>query len=170
MSFLTDNKYSLKQVEVFDNFYHGLWDIEDIVRPTGRTWQKKGIDAMLLLRSGKTIKIDEKSRRLNYADILLEEIANTNKDTVGWAFDESKESDYIAYKLPPKKIYLLPADLLRRTCHKFRDTWADPENELAQYPMDAPNRTYTTRNFAVDVDYLFKCMVECCKFLPNNSN
>ena len=114
--FNKDLEYSLEQQDnkMFDSLYKKAFPhlveievVEDI------ELQKKGIDKILHLEGGKTLLIDEKKRRKDYGDILLEEYSNYDKKVVGW-LGKHKHTDYIVYAImPSNKAYLLPFTLLQ---------------------------------------------------------
>ncbi len=155
--FKTDLKYSLDQRECewFDNFYHrvfpGIKDIEvveDLVR------QRKGIDKVISFNSGYQVTIDEKKRRKDYGDILIEIWSNYEKGKRGWLY--YSECDYIVYAImPTQTVYLLPVLLLKRAWYKNGDRWTDTYGT-----REAINPGYTTVNVPVEIDQLLGAIAE----------
>lgn len=68
-----------------------------MVRNDGRNVaQYRGIDRIVLLTSGAVLRIDEKRRRKDYGDVLLEVVANDARGEAGW-MEQDLEIDYLAY-------------------------------------------------------------------------
>lgn len=140
-------------------FYKRLWpNIVSAVRiDKNSKFQKWGIDREIYLENGKRFSIDEKKRKLDYGDLLLEEWSVADFDyenkrvirgkKVGWALDPEKRCDFVAYAIQSSgKCFLLPFELTRQTCiHNF-PTW---KNNPKWYPKPAKNDGYTTVNVAV---------------------
>lgn len=140
-------------------FYRRLWpDLIAAVRiDKNSKFQQWGIDREVLLPNGKRFSIDEKKRKLDYGDLLLEEWSVCdfdfeNKKVIrgikkGWAIDPEKRCDFIAYAVQSSgKCYLLPFELTRQTCvHNF-PRW---KQNSSWYPKSAKNNGYTTVNVAV---------------------
>ena len=120
-------------------------------------FQKWGIDREIYLSNGKRFSIDEKKRKLDYGDLLLEEWSVCdydwdNKRVIhgkkrGWAVDPDKRCDFVAYAVQSSgRCYLLPFELTRQTCiHNF-PKW---RQNTSWYPKAAKNDGYTTVNVAV---------------------
>lgn len=113
--------------------------------------QRHGIDRTLILQSGKAIYIDEKVRRKDYGDILLEYVSNDTKNTLGWC-EKPLFCDYIAYAILPVKIcYLLPVEPLQTAWGQNKIEW------LERYGVKtAKNKGYNTLNCPLPVNVLFK--------------
>lgn len=78
--------------------------------------QRKGVDRTVVLDGGKAYRIDEKSRREDYGDILLEYESDSGKP--GWIC-KPLECDYIAYAVPGKRPYMLPEYCILRLVMPF---------------------------------------------------
>ena len=120
-------------------------------------YQKWGVDRLILLPNGKKFSIDEKKRRIDYGDLLLEEWSVCDFDfenksvirgkKVGWAIDPDKRCDFVAYAVQSSgKCFLLPFELTRQTCKVNFPKWKQNGN---WYPKPAANNGYTTVNVAV---------------------
>lgn len=126
--------------------------------------QRVGIDRSVTLNSGKTLKIDEKKRREDYGDILLEYISNDRKGSPGWA-EKILLCDYIAYAILPKgapdlhRAYLLPVPILQSTWKQNKDDWLNKYGTRA-----AQNNGYRTLNCPVPVSVLFDAMKHSMRF------
>lgn len=107
-------------------------------------WQRMGVDRVVYLSSGHTLHIDEKTRRKDYGDILIEYLSNDRYNTPGW-IEKDLSMDYLAYAvLPTRKVFLFPWQPLRRAWQLNKSQW------LAEYPTrSAPNSGYNTLNLAI---------------------
>lgn len=134
-------------------FYKRLWpDLHLAIRIDGESqMQRDGIDREIILRNGRRFRVDEKKRKKDYGDLLLEEWSVFRGDghpgnKIGWALDAEKRCDFIAYAIPPAhKCYFLPFELLRQAFRANRTAWLKARGN----PKDAPNDGYVTRNLAV---------------------
>lgn len=115
--------------------------------------QRDGIDKKLILKNGKEIWIDEKWRRKDYGDFLLEEYSNKQKQIVGW-LGRKKKTDYIVYIIiPSKKVYFLPFLFLQIAWKKNYRLWKKSyKTKLAE------NEGYTTTNLAIPKDVLLEAL------------
>jgi hypothetical protein len=155
--FKTDLQYSLSQREcdLFDSFYYRVFPnlaniefVEDMER------QRKGIDKVLHFQSGYKVTIDEKKRRKDYGDILLEIWSVHESKKRGWLY--YSECDYIVYAIMPShKVYLLPTFLLKKAWLSNRHTWSAEYGEIPSH-----NKTYTTINVPVPVDILLGAIIK----------
>jgi hypothetical protein len=110
--------------------------------------QQSGVDRIIVLKSGKIIRVDEKVRREDYGDILLEFLSSEERKTPGW-IEKPLNCDFIAYAVEPtKKCYLLPFETLRRAWARNRIKW------LQGRIIRAKNEGYTTCSVAVPVKTL----------------
>ena len=115
--------------------------------------QRAGIDRTIVLASGKAIYVDEKVRRKDYGDILVEYVSNDRKNTPGWG-EKPLFCDFIAYAiLPSRKCFILPVIQLQTA-------WAEHKNEwLEKYGIrKAVNTGYNTLNCPVLINVLFKAI------------
>jgi len=152
--FLTDLEFSLSTRDdqaLNDLYYKAFPTLEQIKIITDLKLQKKGIDKILILTNKKEILIDEKKRREDYGDILLEEYSNFENRQWGWLGRE-KYTDYIVYAImPTMKVYFLPFLLLQKTWLKNYETW------LTKYGRKfAQNQFYRTSNIPVPTSILLE--------------
>lgn len=116
-------------------------------------WQPAGIDRVVTLASSKQILIDEKVRRKDWGDILLEYWSSVEHQTRGW-IAKDLACDYIAYAFKPSATcHLLPFQLLRRVWKLHRHDWVDRYGEC-----DAKNDGYTTRSCPVPTTILLDAL------------
>lgn len=111
--------------------------------------QRMGIDRVILLANGKTVAIDEKKRREERKDILLEYLSNDQTQALGW-IEKDLMIDYLAYAfMPTKRCYLFDWPILRLTWIRFKNDW------LRSYSISpARNNGYSTHNVAVPIPTL----------------
>ena len=149
-----DLQYSIeaRDNQDLDNFYKSIFpDLKEIEFVEDLELQKKGIDKILHFNNGKSVLIDEKKRRKDYGDILLEEYSNYEEKTWGWLGRE-KHTDYlIYYVVPANKIYIFPFLILQLTWLRNYNNW------LEQYGRKfAINKNYKTSNIPVPTEILLK--------------
>jgi hypothetical protein len=106
--------------------------------------QRAGIDRILVLRSGKVIKIDEKVRSRDYPDFCLERWSDERRQIPGW-IQKPLDCDFIAYAFVQCGLcYLLPTLLLQHAWRNFGRKW------IAEYQeIRAQNNGYVTVSIAV---------------------
>jgi hypothetical protein len=155
--FHQDLAYSLeeRENEMFDRFYYRVFPgLKLIEFANDMEMQRKGIDKILHFRSGKTVTIDEKKRRVAYDDILLELISVVEKNRPGWLF--TCQCDYIVYAIMPRQtVYLLPTLLLKTAWTKYHAEWLS-----AFKTINAWNNGYSTRSIIIPSDVLLKALSE----------
>lgn len=111
--------------------------------------QKKGIDKILHFFNGKKLFIDEKKRRKNYNDILIEEYSVFENKTWGW-LNRGMITDYIVYIIMDVKIaYFLPFQLLQKAWLRNYTQWL---NEYGR--IFAQNKNYRTSNIPIPTNVL----------------
>lgn len=157
--FQTDLEYSLEAREdrLFDDFYFRVFKnlerielVEDLAR------QREGIDKVLYFKNGKQLLIDEKKRRKDYGDILLEEWSIVEKHKKGWTGDPAKKTDYIVYVIMPSaKVYLLPYLLLQSAWRKNYIDWKGKYKTVY-----AKNATYNTSSLCIPAEVLLSAIKE----------
>lgn len=115
--------------------------------------QRAGIDRIVNLESGKRLTIDEKVRRQDWPDIVLEYWSNYEKQIPGW-IAKGLYCDYIAYAFEPsQRCYLIPYHTLRIAWKRNGKQW------VKKYPkVEAKNATYTTVSVAVPIDQLMSAL------------
>jgi hypothetical protein len=128
--------------------------------------QRKGIDRLIHLSSGKTIYIDEKKREKDYGDMLLEYVSVDKTGAPGW-MEKELQIDFLAYAIMPTKVcHLFPWSLLRRAWLHYKRDW------LNQYEtIRAKNETYNTLSVAVPLKEVRRavwtaCIIDVSKELP----
>jgi len=149
--FKTDLEYSLevRESEFIDLFYMRVFPLLDRIEVvTDLDRQKLGIDKVLWFANGDKVTIDEKRRRTDWGDVLLELWSNYERRTWGWLF--TMHSDYIVYiVVPSKTVLLLPVLLLRCAWKCNGKRWRKI------YPIkDAYNPGYKTRNIFIPTQIL----------------
>jgi hypothetical protein len=120
--------------------------------------QRMGIDRILFLGSGQELRVDEKKRRLEYGDFLLEFLSNDRTGAPGW-IEKDLFIDYLAYAfMPSKKVYLFPWHLLRLAWNRNGRQW----KRMGELNQDgfricrATNRGWVTHSVAVPRRVLYQ--------------
>lgn len=111
--------------------------------------QRGGIDRVVTLSSGKSLHIDEKVRKKDYGDILIEYWSDEERRVPGW-IAKDLACDFIAYAfLPSRTCYLLPF-------HQLRLAWKNNGKEwVGRYKKTvADNGSYQTVGVAVPIPEL----------------
>lgn len=119
-------------------------------------WQRQGVDRVVILSNGDPIYIDEKVRRKNYGDILLEYLSDVDREAPGWVCKPLK-ANYIAYAvLENRKCYMMPVIELQKAWKRKKTIW------LSNYESkNALNKGWTTRSVPVPIPELYKEIVKC---------
>lgn len=145
-----DNAFSLEERHRMGAFYRQYFGCPEVLvtEVKSELWQKRGVDVCLKFPSGHTINIDEKKRRGNWDDILIERWSNEKYQTPGWLFKDEIFTDYIVYLFPNSNVIILPMELLR--------TWVrQNERRLTTFKeVRAENPTYTSVSYAVPIQVL----------------
>jgi len=161
-NFNKDLQYSfdLKDENFINNFYFKVFpNLERIENVIEMELQKRGIDKVLHFKNGKQILIDEKKRRVNYGDILIEEFSNYENKKWGW-IGRDKHTDYIIYIIMDiQKIYLLPFLLLQKAWINNYKLWvSDYGRKFAKNYNKNNEFIYTTSNIAIPTNVLFEAI------------
>src|SRR3990167_1365330 len=114
--FHTDLAYSnaMSDEKFWDAIYRKAFpNIVNHMICTGNTAsQRIGIDRIIHLSNGNSLKVDEKKRRREYDDILLEFVSNDIAGAPGW-IEKDLAIDYLAYAfMESKRCYLFPWQML----------------------------------------------------------
>jgi hypothetical protein len=117
---------------------------------SGNTHSRRmGIDRLIMLASGKVLAIDEKKRKEEYNDILLEYVSVDTTNTPGW-IEKDLAIDYLAYAfMKSQRVYLFDWLMLRRAWGHFKSEW------MNRYPkITAQNNGYKTLSVAIPIGIL----------------
>jgi hypothetical protein len=151
-------------VEAYQRFFVDYQESMTIDRACAA--QYRGVDRVVALSSGKTVRIDEKTRRDDYGDILLEYCSNdTTEGNDGW-MNEPLLIDYLAYGIRPTgTVYMLPWEALRRAWIDNRASWLRQAKADARgfTHVSAHNDGYVTKSIAIDVDLLMNTVRGSCE-------
>lgn len=118
--------------------------------------QRLGIDRSVLLASGRTLYIDEKKRRKDSKDILLEYVSVDSSNAPGW-IEKDLAIDYLAYAfMPSQKVYLFDWLMLRRAWCQYRTEWIakGEKKEGGFWKVIAQNVGYNTISVAIPINIL----------------
>ncbi len=115
--------------------------------------QRGGIDRLVILSDGTTLKVDEKSRREAWPDFLLEYWSDEGKRIPGW-ISKPLTCDFIAYAFVPiQTCYLLPFQTLRAAGFQNRHDWVQRYKRV-----EAQNPRYKTVSVAVPIDVVLAAL------------
>lgn len=111
---------------IFDAAYREWFpDLQRIELAEDMARQRRGIDKVLHFAAGNSWTVDEKMRKEDYGDILIETISvfqNNQKVKKGWIY--TCQCDFIVYGIEPtRKAYLLPVPLLKKAWLKNHHVW-----------------------------------------------
>lgn len=137
----------------YKRIYRNRWPNCTIIYYTdNRHWQALGIDCEIYNGIGR-LRVDEKLRRKDYGDVLIEFISDVEHNAPGWAC-KPLPIHMIAYGVMPAEIvYWLHFPRLQKAYKWFGRGWKK------KYPIrDAHNtyqgRKWVTRNVCVPLDEL----------------
>jgi len=112
--------------------------------------QKKGVDCYIVLRDGHKVKVEEKERKKDYGDLLLEDFSNYERRTIGWTRDDRKITDYLAYIIVPSRFaYIFYYPALRRIFIDNLDLWRERYPYKFGKTFEGDALLYTTANIPV---------------------
>lgn len=128
--------------------------IGTIPLPMDCAGQRMGIDRIIQLSSGQTLRIDEKIRRKCYPDILIEYVSNDKTKAPGW-IEKDLAIDFIAYACEEDggRTYMLPWLLLKRCWGNYKEEWIEKYGEVI-----AKNDGYNTISVPVNKGVLLEAM------------
>lgn len=132
--------------------YHVAWpSCVAIERNNDRDTQLLGVDQWIVLRDGHKIRLEEKVRpTYDFPDILLEDVSVVERGVVGWALDDTKISQYLAYivvKAKSVRIFNYPA--LRSLFQERHDIWTSTFGLVTSSTRRNDGSSYHTSNVAV---------------------
>jgi len=135
-----------------------------IANPEKSQSQFLGVDRVIHMKSGKTIYIDEKKRREDSADILLEYKSNSNKkENDGW-MNKQLLIDYLAYAfMPSKTVHIFNWLALRKAWLTNGAAWlrlANSKENNGFWHIAAKNPGYKTYSVAVPTATLLNAVSE----------
>jgi len=154
-NFKNDLDYSMED-EIFETFYREKFsNIKEIRFEENLNKQLKGIDKTIIFNSGYEITIDEKKRRVDYNDILIELVSNKGTKRQGWLF--TTQCDYIAYAIMPKKtIYLIPTTLLKLAWVENQIKWESNYKKIEAKNKDNNGREFITISIPIPIKVLLE--------------
>jgi hypothetical protein len=115
--------------------------------------QRQGVDRLLMLENGHVLKVEEKCRRTEYNDILLEYLSVDTANTPGW-IEKDLPIDYLAYGfILSRRCYLFPWPFLRYAWNANKENW-----RAAYKPVEAKNDGYSTWSLPIPTDVLYRAV------------
>lgn len=165
-TFGEDLRYSEEQAdapwwgEVYREAFPDMVAMQKIPGPNKA--QENGVDRLVFLARDKVLRVDEKTRRRDYDDVLLEIYSNEERKTPGW-LRKPLTADYIAYAFEPtRRCYLFPVLALQRAWKLNCAHWWKLGNDgsdgfslrRGSTRGSSGNVLYQTLNLAVPTDIL----------------
>jgi hypothetical protein len=109
--------------EVYRQAFPDMVSMQKIPGPSRA--QENGVDRLIFLGRDKVVRVDEKTRRKDWDDILLELLSCEERKTPGW-LTRPLTADFIAYAFEPsRRCYLLPVLQLQRAWRLNGAFWSD---------------------------------------------
>lgn len=130
--------------------------------------QRKGIDRVIYRRTLREVFIDEKVRRKDYGDVLLERWSDVDRKVDGWAV-KPLDAHFIAYAIEPAQTcYMLPVLPLQRAVAEYGEQWWK-NGQDGKYGFKivvarnrAGSRTWRTASVSVPTELLLSAMNCAC--------
>lgn len=144
---------------MFPDFDHMI-DLRNDMRA-----QRLGIDRTVVTKSGKHVSIDEKVRRNDWGDILLEywssKPTDTQRGVFGWVAKDL-HTDFIAYAFSKSQTcYLLPFQTLRAAWKRHGREWVATFGSVEANNRDpSSRRAWTTVSVPVPIDTLLDSLAD----------
>jgi len=139
-----------------DMIYHKLFsDITTITTiPRDDIRQTKGrMDKIISFSCGKTLRIEEKTRKINHGDFLFEEWSAVEYGREGWA-TKPTEADYLLYYVQPTgEAYIYNMEQLKDVWRKRGAFFKTIGTKVKAY-NEGWNGIYTSINWAVKFSLL----------------
>lgn len=159
MTFFEDRAYSKEISKKLTSFYLSanspFWGCRSVEEVEDLDIQRQGIDKILYFFDDRAILVEEKVRRKDYGDILIEVWSNWEKMKKGWIY--TCKADYIVYFVEESgRIYILPRLLLQKAFEKHWTKWL----EEAGGWLYSSNERYMSANIPVKVDALYAAIFE----------
>jgi hypothetical protein len=139
----------------WDGIYRQIWpNLSGIIRnkANGRA-QQLGIDAVIVLPNGRTINVDEKTRKTSYGDIALEHTSVDKPFKPGWICHDLA-IDFLGYGFSDTGVaYMLPWPILKAAWNENQEQWKKQYRDVV-----AKNQTYVSLSTPVPINTLFEAM------------
>lgn len=132
---------------------------------SGRTKaQLAGIDAFVVVSSGKVHTVDTKLDRHDSPRTVLELVSNVEQDKPGWAANPALLNDWFMYVQPARsQALMLPRWELLAVVAEHRDEWIDKAGLEPGYKvLRVPNARYTTFCVAIPTSELVELLGKNC--------
>ena len=115
--------------------------------------QRSGIDRIVITETGRQIKIDEKVRKEDWPDFLLERWSDEARRSPGWV-QKPLDCEFVAYAfVPSATCYLFPTLTLQRAWQVYGRDWIGAYPEIRAY-----NEGWTTVSVAVPREVLLQAL------------
>lgn len=121
--------------------------------------QRAGIDTSVVMPNSKIFTVDEKLRRADYGDILLEEFSDRRRGVPGWIC-KALLADFVLYATP-RRAFLLPVLQLQSAWATHGETWKATRSAVVARNRDpSTGRTWESVSWAVKPVELFPAIGE----------
>jgi len=134
-----------------------------IERVTSRQMQIDGIDTIVRTANGLHWRVDEKTRRDAYGDVLLEVWSDRNLRRPGWIAKPLK-IDFLAYAiLPICSCYFFPYHRLRSAWTANGEQWIRKAyaGQAGYRTVFAHNQSWITESIAVETSIIVAAVGNC---------
>ena len=136
--------------------YNHVFNVGQVIENKSKASKSQyaGIDTVLLLKNGDTVKIDEKVRRKQYTDILLEmyHLYDDGAEVDGW-MKKQLEIDWLAYAFLEQGMENAILFKWRPLKKAFKDHGDEWMGNMRKY-VTSRNNGYTTYNLPVPISVL----------------
>ena len=134
-NFDEDLKYEKENSKIFDDFYEKLLPTLSKIERATVEQERQGIDKILFLSDGRKIKVQEKIRRIDYGDFLIEFGHKNGFYKLGWI--ANIKAHFIFY-LAGANIYIVSVLKLLAWIKQNKDylkqlKWVKAYNEQGNY-------------------------------------
>lgn len=156
---------------IWENIYRKVFfNFVSMERIKIREIQKQGIDRFVKLSDNNCLTFQEKYRKVNYEDILLEEWSNKEAQTLGWTLNNDPNNvDFLNYLIvPTRTAYIFPFYYVRKCFEDNKEKWACKTRRI-YVPNKTEEYSYHTVNIPVSFDDLQKAINFERKNKPNNN-
>ena len=120
--------------EVYSSLFPGM--VTFVRHSQDGAHQRLGVDTTVVMSNSRTFTVDEKIRRQDYPDILVEEWSDRDRQTLGWIV-KPLLCDYVLYvNMPGGKAHLLPTLQLQSAWERTSPLWKATRRPVEAYNCD----------------------------------
>ena len=148
--------YSTYYADLCELYFKDFVFYSDVERSANPA-QLAGIDAFVLLSSGKVVTVDFKADKYDSPRFCIEILSDVERRKPGWLIKPGYLVDYIAYLFTARdECYFLPTEALRNAVKANYAAWKDlADRRLNGFRwIEAANKTYTTLSLGVPIEQI----------------